>query len=145
MQTVAVLGTAPCKRVLREVYVGGLVIFVLYSRKRKNPKISQVQERCQKMSLKRERAFFQCCHECLLFMKVSFVDHILFTVYIEKVYVRIFINVCLSVKSSMYLCFLCDFFSEPHKFQLWVYVYQGRDLLAMDDTGQSGENHGYRP
>ena len=33
------------------------------------------------------------------------------------------------------------FFSqlEPHKYQLWAYIYQARDLLAMDESGMNGE------
>ena len=29
--------------------------------------------------------------------------------------------------------------ADPHKFQLWAYVYQARDLLAMDESGMNGE------
>ncbi|KAK3726944.1 hypothetical protein QZH41_014790, partial [Actinostola sp. cb2023] len=28
-------------------------------------------------------------------------------------------------------------YQTPRKYQLWVYIYQARDLLAMDDTGRS--------
>ena len=30
-------------------------------------------------------------------------------------------------------------YPEPHKFQLWAYVYQARDLHASDDTGTNGK------
>lgn len=32
------------------------------------------------------------------------------------------------------------FFTEPHKYQLWAYIYQARDLLAMDESGMNGKN-----
>ena len=28
---------------------------------------------------------------------------------------------------------------EPHRYQLWVYIYQARDLLAFDDSGMNGK------
>ena len=30
------------------------------------------------------------------------------------------------------------FFVEPHKYQLWVYIYQARDLIAKDESGMNG-------
>lgn len=31
------------------------------------------------------------------------------------------------------------YFTEPHKYQLRVYLFQGRDLLPADPDGLSGE------
>lgn len=31
------------------------------------------------------------------------------------------------------------YFPEPHKFQLWTYIFQARDLVAKDDSGMNGE------
>ena len=31
-----------------------------------------------------------------------------------------------------------SFSIEPHKYQLWAYIYQARDLLAMDESGMNG-------
>ena len=30
---------------------------------------------------------------------------------------------------------------EPHKYQLWAYIYQARDLLAMDESGMNGKKN----
>lgn len=32
------------------------------------------------------------------------------------------------------------FLTEPHKYQLWVYIYQARDLVAKDDSGMNGKH-----
>ena len=32
------------------------------------------------------------------------------------------------------------FYAEPHKYQMWAYIYQARDLLAMDESGMNGKN-----
>ena len=37
-------------------------------------------------------------------------------------------------------CYLFLFLIEPHKYQLWAYIYQARDLLAMDESGMNGES-----
>ena len=39
--------------------------------------------------------------------------------------------------SLILFCFVCHL--EPHKYQLWAYIYQARDLLAMDESGMNGE------
>lgn len=36
-----------------------------------------------------------------------------------------------------YKLFVC--ISEPHKYQLWVYIYQARDLIAKDESGMNGK------
>ncbi len=32
------------------------------------------------------------------------------------------------------------FVTEPHKYQLWVYIYQARDLVAKDESGMNGKH-----
>lgn len=39
------------------------------------------------------------------------------------------------MRRSLLFCFLSI---EPHKYQLWAYIYQARDLLAMDESGMNG-------
>ena len=64
----------------------------------------------------------------------------LFSIWIPKRHVYLLSSIWtlkhLILSELRYELFVC--ISEPHKYQLWVYVYQARDLIAKDESGMNG-------
>ena len=78
---------------------------------------------------KKGRTVCGISRECLLRMKVSWFSSSKWKLYSTCLY---------KTTTALSLCMLCFLSIEPHKYQLWAYIYQARDLLAMDESGMNG-------